>query len=436
MDLSIFGIGYVGAVSAGCFARDGHKVIAVDTLPKKVQAINKGLSPIVEPGLSEIIADSAADGRLSATTNVKKAVYGSELSLICVGTPSAPNGSLETKYLKDVTEQIGDAIRRKNTYHSVVYRSTMLPGTIRDILIPRLEAASGSRVGTGFGVGYLPEFLRESTAIQDFDNPGATIFGAEDQLTLDRLKQLHPKAAHNAIVLDMGEAEAVKYANNAWHAVKISFANEIGNICNSVGIDGHSVMETLCSDKRLNISPAYLKPGFAFGGSCLPKDLRALRYLARRQEVATPVLDAALEANEVQLSRAYDLVTQLGKRRIGFLGLSFKSGTDDLRESPFVELAERLHGRGYGLRIYDPNIQIPRLTGANLRYVRSRLPHFGSLLCNEIERVLQFAEVLVIGNSALGREALERLDPDVHVVDLVRVYRHMSTKGSYQGLSW
>jgi len=436
MDISVFGVGYVGAVSAGCLARDGHRVTAVDVAANKIRDLNRGLSPIVETGLERIIADNVAAGRLTATRSVNKAIHTSDLSLVCVGTPSARNGSLDVSHLERVTAQIATALRGKNSYHSVVYRSTVVPGTVDSILIPRLEQMSGKQVGKDFGVGYMPEFLREGMAIHDYDNPGIAVFGAHDQITADRLKSLHAADKAPPALTEIAVAEAVKYACNAWHATKISFANEIGNICKSMGLDGQEVMEIMCRDHKLNVSPAYLKPGFAFGGSCLPKDLRALRFAARQREVPTPVLDAVLAANEIQLSHAYNMIEACSRRRVGVLGLSFKPGTDDLRESPLVELVERLHGRGYSVKIFDPNIQMGKLTGTNLKYVRSRLPHVSSLLSNSLVRVLDHAEVVVIGNAALGRDAMPLIDDSQMVIDLVRTSAGKTSQGSYKGLCW
>lgn len=436
MDISVFGIGYVGAVSAGCLARDGHRVTAVDMVASKVRDLNHGLSPIVEPGLEEILAASVQAGQLSATRSANKAIHVSDLSLVCVGTPSARNGSLDLGHLERVTTQIAMALRGKNAYHSVVYRSTVVPGTVDRILIPRLEQISGKKAGADFGVGYMPEFLREGMAIQDYDNPGVSVYGACDEITANRLKHLHDQKSISPVITDIAVAEAVKYACNAWHATKISFANEMGNICKALGLDGHEVMEIMCQDRKLNISSAYMKPGFAFGGSCLPKDLRALRFAAREREVATPVLDAVLTANEMQLMHAYNMIEACGKRRVGVLGLSFKPSTDDLRESPLVELVERLYGRGYAVKIYDPNIQIGKLTGTNLKYVRSRLPHVSTLLSNSLDRVLAHSEVIVVGNAALGRDALPMIDENKIIIDLVRTIARKTSQGTYRGLCW
>ncbi|MEE1611667.1 UDP-glucose/GDP-mannose dehydrogenase family protein [Microvirga sp. CF3016] len=436
MQISVFGIGYVGAVSAACLANDGHNVIAVDPNPQKVGPLNEGISPIVEPGLEEMIKGGISSKRLVATSDVREAVQGTDLSFVCVGTPSRSNGSLDTAYVSAAAEQIGAAIREKNDFHSVVMRSTILPGTMESIVLPALERASGRQAGVGFGVAYYPEFLRESTAIADYYDPGAIIFGRHDQATVDRLVDLHKIFKVEPKIVSIRTAEAVKYTNNAWHALKISFANEIGNICKEAGIDGHTVMEVLCADTRLNISKAYLKPGFAFGGSCLPKDLRALRFAARKLDVPTPILDATMEANEEQLRRAYSMVAATGKRRIGIIGLSFKPETDDLRESPLVELAERLYGRGYDIRIYDPNIQVAKLTGANLQFVKAHLPHLTSLLTADIDEVIDHAEAFVLGNRDEAKRLMAALSDDRPLIDLVRIDQTRCSGDLYQGICW
>jgi GDP-mannose 6-dehydrogenase len=436
MQISVFGIGYVGAVSAACLANDGHQVLAVDPNPQKVDPLNAGISPIVEPGLDGLIQEGIRSKRLHATSDVREAIQGSDISFVCVGTPSRANGSLDTGYVIAAAKEIGSAIREKNSFHSVVMRSTILPGTMESIVLPALERTSGRQAGVGFGVAYYPEFLRESTAIADYYDPGAIIFGRHDQVTIDRLMEIHKIFKVEPRTVSIRTAEAVKYTNNAWHALKISFANEIGNICKAAGIDGHAVMDVLCADTRLNISKAYLKPGFAFGGSCLPKDLRALRFAARKLEVPTPVLDATLEANEEQLRRAYAMVAATGKRRIGIIGLSFKPETDDLRESPLVELAERLYGRGYEIRIYDPNIQVSKLTGANLHFVRSHLPHLTSLLTADMNEVIDHAEVFVLGNRAEAKRLMEVVDDGRPLIDLVRIDQTRCSGDFYQGICW
>ena len=436
MRISVFGIGYVGAVTAACLCKDGHTVIAVDPNEVKINEINDGLAPIGEPGLSELVAAARANGALQATGDARHAVMATDLSIVCVGTPSRPNGSLDTRYVVRVAEEIGAAIADKSG-HMVVVRSTLLPGTMRDLVIPTLEAASGKTAGEGFGVAYYPEFLRESTAIADFDNPGTIVFGGDDAATIAALTSLVAHLDVAPCVVDMATAETVKYANNAWHAVKVSFGNEIGNICKSVEVDGHAVMDILCRDTRLNISPAYLMPGFAYGGSCLPKDLRALRYKARTLDVATPILDAATTANEIQLDRAFRMVTATGARRVGFLGLSFKPNTDDLRESPLVELAERLLGKGYALKIYDPNVSYSELTGANLQYVMSHLPHLSRLLVDTVEEMCTGVQAVVIGkNDPVASQLVERLAGQTQIVDLVRINSEQRSNGSYAGICW
>lgn len=434
MKISVFGIGYVGAVTAACAARDGHNVVAVDVNPIKVEAINAGRTPIMEPGLDDLIEVQVAQGRLSATDDMFAAVAETELSLLCVGTPSLENGSIDLSYVTRVAEQIGDALRKKPDFHSVVLRSTVLPGTTEDVVVPSIEWASGKKAGVEFGMGYYPEFLRESSAIGDYDSPGAVVFGKIDDNTIERLGRLQVTPVR-PFVVPIRIAEAVKYFNNAWHAVKISFANETGNICKHLGIDSYEMMSILCSDGRLNISPYYLRPGFAYGGSCLPKDLRALRYRARQLDLVTPMLDGVTAANEAQIEAAYRMVVRAGAKRVGLIGLSFKPDTDDLRESPMVVLAERLLGRGYEVAVFDSNVRLSRLTGANRAYLQEHLPHIARMLREDLNEVASASETLVLGHAGLAarldREFLERKN----VVDLVR-YGPQRTEGNYQGICW
>ncbi|HEY9214733.1 MAG TPA: UDP-glucose/GDP-mannose dehydrogenase family protein [Ancylobacter sp.] len=439
MRISVFGIGYVGAVSAACLAKDGNSVVAVDPNDAKVAVLNAGQSPIVEPGLDVIIADEIKGGRLRATNDPVEAINASELSFVCVGTPSQFNGSLDTGYVLRAAEEIGAALKQKSDFHTVVVRSTILPGTMEDSIIPALERASGKQAGVGFGIAYYPEFLRESTAIKDYYEPGAIVFGAipGDTISVDRLKQINAHIPTTPKVVTIRTAEAIKYTNNCWHALKISFSNEIGNICKEAGIDSHVVLDILCSDNRLNISKAYMKPGFAFGGSCLPKDLRALRFKARELDVATPLLDATLSANENQLRRAYDMVARIGSKKVGLVGLSFKAGTDDLRESPLVELAERLHGKGFDLRIFDPNVHYQALVGANLHYVRSHIPHLSTLLSENVESVCEHADVIVVGNKdEASMRAIELAKGKKPVIDLVRLQQSSVSDELYHGICW
>jgi GDP-mannose 6-dehydrogenase len=435
MKISVFGIGYVGAVSAACLAADGHDVVAVDPNREKAEALGAGKSPIVEPGLGEIIETSVRCGRLRATTDFKDSVLTTDLSLVCVGTPSRPNGSLDTSYVEAACSEIGLALKQSSHFHSVVMRSTILPGTMESVVIPALEAASGKIAGLHFGVGYYPEFLRESTAIKDYYDPGAVVFGQYDGdiRTIARLRELNARHPVEPIVVSVRTAEAVKYTNNCWHAVKISFANEIGNICKSTGIDGTRVMEILCSDTRLNISSAYLKPGFAFGGSCLPKDLRALRHRARENDIPTPVLDATMKANDIQLDRAFQMVSESGAKRVGMIGLTFKAGTDDLRESPLVALAEQLHGKGYDLSIYDPNVK--RIHGDG--HVHSSIGHLSAFVTDDIDEMVSRSQIIVIGNKDRATARIvESASDDLHVVDLVRIDGMERLNGQYQGICW
>jgi GDP-mannose 6-dehydrogenase len=437
MRISVLGIGYVGSVAAACLARDGHLVQAVDIDRGKVDAINNRTAPVIEPGLGDIVAATVRDGRLIATTDVFAATLTTDISFVCVGTPARDNGSLDVRFVQRVAEQIGAALAVKSAYHLVVVRSTTLPGTTEDVVIPTLERESGKRAGVDFGVAYLPEFLREGTAIADYDEPGLLVIGVNDDRARQILLDLHMHSPVAPQVIDIRAAEAVKYACNAWHAVKISFANEIGRISKVLGIDAEDVMDAVCRDKKLNISSAYLKPGYAFGGSCLPKDLRALRYRAMTAEVATPLLDAALAVNENTINAAYEMVRSIGKRRVGMFGLSFKPETDDLRYSPMVELSERLIGRGFNIKIFDGVVRPSRLTGANLRYVNEHLPHLASLLVEDSEAIVDHSEVVVIGNRKAAAPSIPSIEKrGLPVIDLVRVDRQRRSTGTYHGICW
>lgn len=436
--IGIFGIGYVGTVSAACLARDGHDVVAIDVNQDKVSIINQGQSPIIEPLLAESIQAAIRAGRLRAATDPSAAISSTDISLICVGTPSQENGSLETAFVCRVAQEIGESLRDITNYHSVVMRSTMLPGTMENVIIPILERSSGKRAGQDFGIAYFPEFLREGTAISDYDNPGAIVLGVEDDpLTLQRLMDIHAKFPVAPQVMSIRSAEAVKYANNAWHATKISFANELGLLCKAMDVDSHEVMRALVSDTKLNISPAYLKPGFAFGGSCLPKDVSALRHTGKMVDVDTPLLDAVLQANENQIRSAFRLIAATGKRRIGLVGLSFKPDTDDLRYSPMLEIAERLIGRGYELAIYDSNIRLSRLTGVNRDHLTKRLPHIACLLRETMSELADFAEVLVVGNrDEFQKNSSALIGHEKIIVDLVRIRSERQVGINYRGICW
>ncbi len=437
MRVSIFGLGYVGAVSAGCLAKDGHTVIGVDPAPTKVELINAGKTPIIEPELAEIIGTAVREGRLMATDDVKEAIQGSDLSFICVGMPSQLNGNLDLTHVRNVCEQIGTALWDKTDFHIVVVRSTMLPGSIRNVVIPGLEYRSGKTAGEEFGVCINPEFLREGSAVHDFYHPPRTLIGETDRRSGDMLAQLYEGVDAPLIRTDLETAEMVKYTDNVWHALKVSFANEIGNLCKQLGIDGHRVMEIFCQDTKLNLSPYYLKPGFAFGGSCLPKDVRALTYKARSLDLNLPVLDAILLSNEQQIQRGIRMILDKGNKRVGILGFSFKEGTDDLRESPVVEVTERLIGKGCEIRIYDRNVKLASLFGANRDYILNRIPHISKLMVDSVEDVMSFAETIVIGTAAEEfRSVLTKLRPGQVIVDLVRIIDQQSIPDRYDGICW
>jgi GDP-mannose 6-dehydrogenase len=435
--VSVFGLGYVGAVSAGCLAHDGHEVVGVDPLPTKVDLINRGQSPIVEQDIGEIIAAAVKIGRLRATSDPAQAIRETDLSFVCVGTPSQPNGNLDLRYIRRICEQIGGALKTKTARHTVVIRSTILPGTMHKIVIPTLEEFSEKKAGVDFGVCNNPEFLREGSAVKDFRSPPKTVIGEVDQASGDILAKLYEKLEAPLIRTSLETAEMVKYVDNSWHALKIGYANEIGNLCKSLGLDAHEVMNVFCQDRKLNISPAYLLPGFAFGGSCLPKDLRALSYQAKMHDLQLPILTAILPSNEIQIARGLQLITAKGHMRVGVLGFSFKAGTDDLRESPLIEVIERLLGKGYDLRIYDRNVNIASLVGANRDFILNHIPHISKLMVGDVDAVLNHAQTVVIGNDDPDFKGVpERLREGQSLVDFVRIVGKGSKNGSYDGICW
>ncbi|ERH49278.1 GDP-mannose 6-dehydrogenase [Pseudomonas sp. MDMC216] len=436
MRISIFGLGYVGAVCAGCLSARGHEVIGVDVSQTKIDLINQGKSPIVEPGLAELLEAGVNSGLLRGTTDVGAAVLASELSFIAVGTPSKRNGDLDLGYMESVCKQIGAALRDKQERHTVVVRSTVLPGTVKNVVIPLIEAASGKKAGVDFGVATNPEFLRESTAIKDYDFPAMTVIGELDEQSGDLLQELYSELDAPIIRKSIEVAEMIKYTCNVWHAAKVTFANEIGNIAKAAGVDGREVMDVVCQDHKLNLSKYYMKPGFAFGGSCLPKDVRALSYRAGSLDVETPLISSLMRSNAAQVKKAFDIVTHYDKRRIGLLGLSFKAGTDDLRESPLVELAEMLIGKGYELRIFDSNVEYARVFGANKEYIESKIPHVSSLLCKELDEVVSQSDVLIIGNGEQRfAEVMNSVGDDKQIVDLVGFMAH-ATQANKEGICW
>jgi GDP-mannose 6-dehydrogenase len=437
MDISIFGLGYVGTVCGGCLASQGHKVVGVDVNPAKVEGMNSGVAPIVEPKLPELFSAAHRAKLLSATTSATEAVQASTISLICVGTPSQANGNLDLSAMERVCEEIGAALRTKTTHHLIVFRSTMLPGSTEDLLLPILESRSGKKAGAGFDVCYNPEFLREGSSVDDFFQPPKIVIGESAPGKGDAMLQLYAGIEAPVIRTSIRIAEMAKYCDNAFHALKVSFANEIGNLCKKMGVDSHDVMAVFCKDQKLNLSAAYLKPGFSFGGSCLPKDLRALNYQAKRFDLESPVLRSILESNVAQTRRGVQAITGLGKKRVGFLGMAFKPDTDDLRESPLVELIEALLGKGYFVRIYDRNVSTSRLIGANRRFIDEHIPHLSSLLLEDIQELVRQVDVVVIGYSSPEfTAAVASLRPEQTVVDLARLARPVETPARYEGICW
>ena len=436
--ISVFGIGYVGVVSAACLARDGHSVIAVDVDPGKIKSINAGQTPIVENGLDELIAKAVADGLLEATDDVQYAIDNTEVSFVAVGTPSAPDGSVGLVYVDDVCKNIGAALKNKDGYHSVVIRSTIVPGSCEGTCIPTLERESGKTAGTDFGMGYYPEFLRESTAIEDYYDPGLIVFGALDDGTAQILSDLNKDLPCDINVVDLRTAEMVKYCSNTWRAVKVTYANEIGNIAKACGLDGQKVMSILTSDTKAIISPYFMRPGFAFGGSCLPKDVRALRHLAREKGIKAHLLEATLEANEAQIQRAEEMVAKSGAKEVGFVGVAFKPGTDDLRESPLATLAGRLIDKGIEVKIFDPYVQEAYDThtpGAGRG--NDVIPNLPGRLTGDLDAMLNDSGAVVVGNYYENTVAkLEEVSKSRPVVDLTRLNKEKVSDGTYEGICW
>jgi len=437
--ISIFGLGYVGSVTAACLAHKGYSVIGVDLSPAKVELLKSGRSPIVEPRMSELVTACHQDCRLQATTDSAAAVMNSEISFLCVGTPSLRSGKLDLGHISPVCEEIGRTLARKTSFHLVVLRSTVLPGTAVTIVIPTLEKASGKRMGKDFGVCVNPEFMREGTAVADFLDPAMTIIGAADSRHASLLRELYSWAPGRIFETSFTSAEMVKYVCNAWHALKVSFSNEVGTLAKQLDVDAEAVMEIFAADTKLNISSSYLKPGFAFGGSCLPKDVRALNYRAKELDLKLPLFDAIIPSNQEHLERAVEMVLHSGKMKIAILGLSFKAATDDLRESPQVQLVKRLLGEGRQIHIWDDNVSLGRLIGSNRQYIEEVIPHIGSLLCSDLAQVVREAEVVVISTRGIKKEELQQhLRPDHIILDLVNLekVRRPADKGRYEGICW
>jgi GDP-mannose 6-dehydrogenase len=439
MNVSIFGLGYVGSVTAACLASWGHKVFGVDVNPDKVDAINNGRSPIIEPGLHDLICDGVRAGNLRATCDATEAIAHGAVVLVCVGTPSDERGNLNFQYVDRVCTEIAHALSATTEYKLIVLRSTLLPGTLSSRLIPLLTRKSGKQAGRDIGVAVNPEFLREGSAIDDFENPPFTLIGQMDERGGDVLEELYASIPAPVFRTDPDTACMVKYASNAFHGLKVAFANEIGQLCKRLGVDGTEVMEIFCQDRLLNISPRYLRPGFAFGGSCLPKDLRALLYLARHRDLELPVLESILPSNRLQIQRAVDLVLRDQRRNVGIIGLTFKPGTDDLRESPLVELVEVLSGKGLQVRIYDDNVSLSRLVGGNKAFIERVIPHIAGLMCTSMEEVVKGSEIIVVAHDCCdGRERLfDLLEPDQLVIDLVKIVpRFGRLPVTYEGICW
>lgn len=438
MRISVFGMGYVGCVSGACLAEMGHSIVAVEPNPIKVEMINEGRSPVIEKGLDELIAKAVNAGRLRATSDWAPAIQDTELAIVCVGTPSHPNGNIDLSAVVRVCEQIGQALAARKEYFTVVVRSTVIPGTVEETIIPALEERSAKKAGIDFGICMNPEFLREGTSISDFYNPPKTVIGEFDVRSGNTVADLYREFPGPLFRTQLRVAEMVKYADNAFHALKICFANEIGNIAQAMGIDSHLVMEIFCLDTKLNLSPYYLKPGFAFGGSCLPKDLRSLSYQAKIRDIAVPVLNAIPESNQQQITKVVKKLMSYKGKALGFLGLSFKEGTDDLRESPIVEVVEAMIGKGYKVRIHDDYVSVARLIGANKEYLEKQIPHISELLCSSAEELVSQSDVVVIASKQNRySDLVQAINEDKVVIDLVRLFTPSKhPKAEYYGICW
>jgi len=437
--ISVFGLGYVGTVAAACLAHKGNRVIGVDVNAAKVEVIERGQSPILEPGLTELISEVRRSNRLRATVDAARAVSQTDISFICVGTPGLRDGKFDLSHVESVCSEIGQALRKKDSFHLIVLRSTVLPETTESVVIPRLQAASGRMAGSDFGVCVNPEFMREGTAVNDFLEPVITVIAAARPEHSSLLRELYAWAPGKVFETSIRSAEMLKHVCNAWHAAKVSFANEVGTLAKELGADAETVMQMFTADTRLNVSASYLKPGLSFGGSCLPKDLRAITSSARSRDLRLPLIESILRSNEAHLDRAVEMALNTGKRRVGVLGLSFKPATDDLRESPQVQLVKRLLAEGRDIRIWDENVLLGKLIGSNRQYIEEIIPHIGSLLLSSLEEVVRHAEVVILGSRNIDRDALgSLLRPEHYVIDLVNVERarRPDRLTAYEGICW
>jgi GDP-mannose 6-dehydrogenase len=436
--ISIFGLGYVGAVSLACLARDGHEMTGVDIDPGKLSLLRSGQAPIVETGIQELTRSVIEGGTVTITDSVRDAILTTDLSFVCVGTPASSNGNQDLGAITRIAQQIGAVLPEKSSRHVIVIRSTVKPGTIEEVIKPSIEAASGLQAGRDFSLCFQPEFLREGTSINDYDHPPMTVIGTDDDYAEEMLRSVFGHVPCEFVRTSIRTAEMLKYACNAFHAVKVTFANEVGRISQAAGVDPHEVMRLLCLDRQLNISPAYLRPGFAFGGSCLPKDLKALLYLAKTRDVELPMLANILPSNAAHIEHAVESVLASGRRSVGLIGLSFKSGTDDLRESPLVIMAERFIGKGLPLCIYDPSVNVARLIGANRRFIEESIPHIASLMTENLDELVKKSDVLVVAMktpevlAALQKHTRE----DQILMDIAVLPDRSASRAQYQGVCW
>lgn len=435
MEISIFGLGYVGCVSLGCLAQNGHNLIGVDVNPIKVKQINNGQPTIIEKDIDKIIGEQSEKARIKATQNYKNAILETDLSIIAVGTPSTPNGHLNLNYIYKVAEHFAESLQEKNSFHTIAIRSTVLPGTC-DKFAEIIEKISDKKRNKDFAIVDNPEFLREGSAVHDYYNPPLTLVGSDNEEAANIVGSLYKDLPAELIITDLKVAEIMKYVNNTFHALKISFANEVGNICHALGIDSHKVMDIFVKDKQLNISPYYFKPGFAYGGSCLPKDLKGFQTLAHDYYVKAPVIENIDKTNDLQIQRAINIIEEKKPKKIGFLGLSFKPGTDDLRNSPAVSVIEALLGKGYDLAIYDKNVHISKLTGTNKEYIEKKVPHLSRLMVNNLDKLIEESDLLVINNKEEEfKERVEKFSSKL-TIDMVRLDEDLLKNEKYHGINW